>query len=95
MRTLHVPANIYVAIIFVGDTIYMGNEQINRMNDPAVQADYIDTSGGNDNDITSSLHTGRKISIFGHGNHHWQKNSFSPTRLIIFDVRKTMPITFS
>jgi len=46
----------------------MGNKQIDRMNDPSVQADHIDTSGGNDSDITSSLRTRRKLNIFGHGN---------------------------
>ena len=50
----------------------MGNGKIDRMNDPSVQADHIDTSGGNDSDITSFLRTRRKLNIFGHGNHHWQ-----------------------
>ena len=63
---------MYDVFTFVGDTIYMGNEQIDRMNNPAVQADHIDTSGGNDSDITSSLHTGRMFNIFRHDKHHWQ-----------------------
>jgi hypothetical protein len=58
---------MYDVFTFVGDTIYMGNKQIDRMNG-TVQADHIDTSGGNDSDITSSFRTRRKLNIFGHGN---------------------------